>query len=173
MSDTTNSRELETFFASWETESQKTLALLRTLPREKYDFRPDAGGRSLGELAWHLAEVDGFFSFSIDAGEFRHDTKVPNGERPKTVEALAPGYERVHRAAVARLKKLTPADLDRKLAFFGGRQMAIRNLLWDAMLHHGIHHRGQLTVINRLAGGVSPGPYGPNREESAAMRPTG
>jgi hypothetical protein len=32
--------------------------LLEALPAAKYDFRHDAEGRSLGELAWHLAEGD-------------------------------------------------------------------------------------------------------------------
>jgi hypothetical protein len=38
------------------------------------------------------------------------DVKPPNIERPRAVEALAPGYERVHREAVARIRKLTPED---------------------------------------------------------------
>jgi len=29
-------------------------------------FRPDQGGRSLGELAWHLAEGDAYMSFGIE-----------------------------------------------------------------------------------------------------------
>jgi len=33
-----------------------------------------------------------------------------------------------------------------------------------------IHHRGQLVMMCRLAGGTPPGIYGPNREEMAAMR---
>jgi uncharacterized damage-inducible protein DinB len=36
-------------------------------------------------------------------------------------------------------------------------------------LFHLIHHRAQLSLINRMAGGKSPGMYGPNREEMAAM----
>jgi uncharacterized damage-inducible protein DinB len=48
--------------------------------------------------------------------------------------------------------------------------MTIRDILWNAMMSHGIHHRGQLTLMCRLAGGQAPGLYGPNREEMAAMR---
>ena len=39
-----------------------------------------------------------------------------------------------------------------------------------AIMAHGIHHRGQLSLMCRLAGGQAPGMYGPNREEMAAMR---
>jgi hypothetical protein len=34
--------ELERFFATWDYETQGTLKLLRALPKDKYDFRPDA-----------------------------------------------------------------------------------------------------------------------------------
>jgi uncharacterized damage-inducible protein DinB len=163
--------ELEMFMNAWERESESTLKLLRALPAAQYDFRPDAEGRSLGELAWHLAEGDAYMSFGIDNGRFTMDAKPPNIERPRTVEALAPGYERIHREAVARLRKLKPEDLDRKVPFFMG-DWPIRDILWNALISHGIHHRGQLTLMCRLAGGQPPGLYGPNREESAAMRAT-
>jgi uncharacterized damage-inducible protein DinB len=161
--------ELEMFLTTWEREAESTLKLLRALPSTKYDFRPDPGGRSLGELAWHLAEGDAYMSFGIDRGGFSMDAKPPNIERPRTVEALAPGYERIHQEAVARIRKLKPEDLDRSIQFFGG-PMPIRDILWGMIIFHGIHHRGQLALMCRLAGGQAPGLYGPNREESAAMR---
>jgi uncharacterized damage-inducible protein DinB len=95
--------------------------------------------------------------------------RPPNMERPRTIEALAPGFERLHQEAVARIRPLSNTDLDRELPFFG-RQVAIREILWDMIISHGVHHRGQLTLMCRLAGGEAPGLYGPNREEMAKMR---
>jgi len=161
--------ELETFLKTWDREAENTLKLLRALPATQYDFRPDQGGRSLGELAWHLAEGDAYMSFGIEKGQFGMDMKPPNLERPRQVEALGPGYDRVHKEAVARIKKLTPADLDRTIPFFG-QSLAIRDILWDMIILHSVHHRGQLALMCRLAGGQAPGLYGPNREEMAAMR---
>ena len=161
--------ELDTFLASWDREAASTMKLLQALPPTQYDFRPDPGGRSLGELAWHLAEGDAYMSYSIERGQFTMDAKPPNIDRPRTVEGLVSGYERVHRDAVARIRRLTPQDLDRTIPFFTG-PMAIRDILWNAILAHGIHHRGQLSLMCRLAGGQTPGLYGPNREEMAAMR---
>ena len=161
--------ELEMFFATWDREAESTLKLLRALPMAKYDFRPDAGGRSLGELAWHLAEGDAYMSHGIDSGGFSMDARPPHIERPRTVEALAPGFRRVHDDAVARIRKLKPEDLDRTLSFFGN-QTAIRDILWDMIILHSVHHRGQLSLMCRLAGGQAPGLYGPNREEMAAMQ---
>lgn len=161
--------ELEMFLAAWDREAANTVRLLKALPSTQYDFRPDPGGRSLGELAWHLAEGDAYISYGIDRGEFTMDAKPPNIERPRSVEALAPGYERVHREAVARIHRMRPEDLDRTISFFTG-PMTIRDILWNAIVAHGIHHRGQLSLMCRLAGGQAPGLYGPNREEMAALR---
>jgi uncharacterized damage-inducible protein DinB len=33
-----------------------------------------------------------------------------------------------------------------------------------------MHHRGQLALMSRMAGGVPPGLYGPNREEMEARK---
>lgn len=161
--------ELQMFLDAWDREAERTVKLLKVLPTTQYDFRPDAGGRSLGELAWHLAEGDPYMSYGIERGEFTTGAKPPNIERPHEVEALAPGYERVHREAVARLSNLTPEALDRTIPFFTGPSM-IRDILWNAIVGHAIHHRGQLSLMCRLAGGQAPGLYGPNREETAAMR---
>ncbi len=164
------SHELQTFLDTWDTEAKSTVAMLRSLPVGQYDFRPDQGGRSMGELGWHLAEVDAYMTYSIERGVFEMGAKPPGTERPKTVEELAPGYERIHADAVERVRKLNPADLDRELVFFTGSPVTIRQILWTMLLHHQIHHRGQLSVLCRLAGGIAPAPYGPNREEMAKFR---
>jgi len=85
------------------------------------------------------------------------------------VEALAPGFEVIHRDAAARIRKLKPEDLDRSTPFFSG-PTPIRDILWNAVLAHGIHHRGQLSLMCRMAGGQVPDLYGPNREQTAAFR---
>ena len=54
--------EIEQFLSTWEYESELTARLLKTVPKDQYDFRPDPEGRSMGELAWHMAELEGFMS---------------------------------------------------------------------------------------------------------------
>jgi uncharacterized damage-inducible protein DinB len=150
-------------------EAQLTTKLMEALPANQYDFRPDPGGRTLGEMAWHLSEIEGYISYGIVDGAVTFQEAPPNMQRPREVRLLAPGYRRVHDDAVARLAKLTEADLDREMPF-ADRRMTIRDLLWGAILMHLVHHRGQLSLMCRMAGGTSPGIYGPNREEMVAMR---
>jgi len=163
------SSELERFRRIWDMEAQLTAKLLESLPNNQYDFRPDAGGRSLGEMAWHLAEIEGYITYGIANGAVTFQEGPPNMQRPREVRLLAPGYRRVHDEAVERFSKIRESDLDREIPF-ADRRMPIRDILWGAILMHLIHHRGQLSLMCRLAGGTPPGIYGPNREEMAAMR---
>lgn len=166
----THSTELATFRAVWNSEAEGTIKVLERLPMGQYDFRPDPKGRSLGELAWHLSEIDACLSLGLVLGRFSFEDEPPNLKRPRELGLLAPGYRRVHEEALARLEQIQDAHLDQAVTFFDGRQISIREVLWDQLLHHLIHHRAQLVLLCRMAGGMPPGLYGPNREEMQAMR---
>ena len=89
---------IESFFAVRDREAHKIFEMLKMLPPDQYNFRPDLSGRAIDELAWHLAEIDGYISLGVANGGFSPSTKIPNIQRPRTIERLAPGYElgRVH-----------------------------------------------------------------------------
>jgi uncharacterized damage-inducible protein DinB len=167
------SDELHGFFHAWSREAAKTASLLRALPEGCYDFRPVEGFRSIGELAWHLAEGDAYTALLVAQGKLGPGDRPPGIERPREVAALAPGYERVHAESKARLAHLTAADLPRTLTYFDGSERSVSHVLWEGILYHHLHHRGQLSLMTRLAGGRPPGLYGPNLEETAAMRAKG
>jgi uncharacterized damage-inducible protein DinB len=166
----THDSEIDSFRAVWSTEAENTIRLLEALPLDQYDFRPDPKGRSIGELAWHLSEIDACLTFGITAGRFSLEDEPPDLKRPREIQQLAPGFRRIHEQAVARLRELRSEQLDQAVTFFDGRRLTIREVLWDQLLHHLIHHRAQLVLLCRMAGGTPPGFYGPNREEMQAMR---
>jgi len=163
------SRERESFLATWSEEAKKTADLLRALPPTQYDFRPVPEWRSIGEMAWHLAEGDAYMSIAAVQGKFDFASKPEGIERPRTIAELAPAYERVHAEAIARVRTLKPEDMDRTMPDFSGEPIRVGAMLWTYLLHHNIHHRGQLSLMSRLAGGKPPGMYGPNLEETQAM----
>ncbi|MEO8202147.1 MAG: DinB family protein [Gemmatimonadota bacterium] len=163
--------ELNEFVREWERHTEGTHALLESLPQDQYDFRPDAGGRSVGELAWHLAELDGYVTRGIEQRRFTFGPGNPPGlTRPRTIAELAPAFLRVHADAVARIAQLEPQDWAAEMPYADGSLWTIGDLLERKLLMHSIHHRGQLTVLCRLAGGVPPDLFGQRREE-ASPRP--
>jgi uncharacterized damage-inducible protein DinB len=165
--------KLQDFSSYWERETDGTLALMRALPGGQYDFRPDAGGRSIGELAWHLAEVDAYVTLGIEQREFNFDRAKPKHiERPRALDEFASAFRIVHLEAVARVAQLTPEDWDREIRYADGEPWSIGDLLWRKLLMHAIHHRGQLTLLCRLAAGVPPALFGRRREEMPARRVT-
>jgi len=164
------SRELDTFLEAWEAQARGVVRVLESLPPTQYDFHAAPGVRSIGEMAWHLAELDAYISFGIERGALSFAERPPGIERPKEVAALAKGYERVHAEARVRLLQLQGSDLGRSIPSFDGKPAAIRELLWSALLHHSIHHLAQLVLMCRMAGGTPPGIYGPNLEQTAAMK---
>jgi uncharacterized damage-inducible protein DinB len=160
--------EIDRFRTVWNMEAQLTSRLLEALPTDQYDFRPYPKCRSIGEMAWHLSEIEGYISLGVTKGAVTFQEAPPNMQRPREIRLLAPGYRRVHEEAVARLAGLTEESLDQEMSFVG-RQLTIRDILWGTILMHLIHHRGQLSLMCRMAGGTPPGIYGPNREEMEAM----
>ena len=162
--------EIETFRQVLDREAQEAHQVILSIPPDRYDVKVDPDGRSLGQLAWHLSEIEGCISFDIEGGcDFSYAHEVPNMKRPTDVASLASGYERVHNEAMARLSNVTNEDLDRDVTFADGRPMTLRDVLWNEIVHHLIHHRAQLVLMCRQAGGQPPGMYGPNREEMRAM----
>src|SRR5258706_724311 len=144
--------ELQEFLRHWERETDGMLDLLRALPADQYDFRPDTGGRSIGELAWHLAEVDAYVSLGIEQGEFKFDTnKPPHIDRPRTIEALAPAFRLVHDEAVTRVAPPHPHDSGGQDRYARRVTWGVRKVLWGKLLCHAEHHPGQLTLPCLLA----------------------
>lgn len=163
--------ELTNLLMVWEVEFGRSKKLIAALPHDKYDFRPDAGGRSLGELAWHLAEGDAYMSQVAQRGEFQMGgPKPPNLDRPRTIPEIHEKIDIVHADAVERVKNLSSEQLAKTITFPGGPTVTMMQFLEDALIRHTTHHRGQLSLMCRLAGGTAPGMYGPSREEMAAMR---
>jgi uncharacterized damage-inducible protein DinB len=119
-----------------------------------------------------LAEHEGLLSHVAVTGRFdpAATRTLPGLQRPGLVEDLVPAFKKVHVDAVARVSSLTAGQLTARIPFIAG-PTDVSELLWTWMLMANVHHRGQLSLLCRLAGGVAPGLYGPNREEMAAFGP--
>lgn len=158
-------RRIDDFVRAWQRDSAMTLNVLRQLTDESLEQRVSPEGRSLGRLAWHIAETIpellGHAGITVAGPGSRIDT-------PTSAAEIAGAYERAAKAAPAAVRAAWSDDALEDEVEMYGQQWTKGTVL--AVLHlHEAHHRGQLTVLMRQAGLTVPGCYGPAAEEWAAM----
>ena len=94
-------------------------------------------------------------------------TKTPT--TPANIKDILSLYEKTHKDMTQKIKSTPDTEWDKKMKFMVGpnKFMDIRkmDILWMLMMDQ-IHHRGQLTVYIRLAGGKIPSVYGPTADET-------
>ena len=156
---------LKEFTDEYKMESQSTLKLLKLLTTESLYKTVDDKVRSIGRLSYHLAHtVSEMMEKTGLAIPF--ELKNPAQDDSVTAEQIAQAYEK----AVATLFSENPSkwtdDTLKESRNMYGQDWSVATTL-SILIKHEIHHRGQLTVLMRLAGLVVPGVYGPAAEEWA------
>jgi uncharacterized damage-inducible protein DinB len=160
----------DSFLPDFDHEMTVTRHVLERLPEAAFDWKPHEKSYPLGGLATHLAQVPRWGN-SILGHEF-HDLATSKG---------ATALEQTSRAAVLetfdrhvtdvrrRLCEMSDAELMAPWALKRGTHlvMSLPKLaaLRRFLLHHMIHHRGQLTVYLRMQGVPLPPIYGPTADE--------
>lgn len=157
-------RTVQDFEKSYKYESEATLKLLRALTDKSLDQHVVPEGRSLGRLAWHLAQSQTDFlnkaCLQVEGPDW--DAAVPS-----SAAQIVSTYEQTSRSVMSEItKKWNDAALLEEHDIFG--ETWPNGLTLEAMLRHEAHHRGQITVLMRQAGLAVPGVYGPAREEWAS-----
>ncbi len=152
--------KVDDFISVFEEEGKLTLKILNNLTDETLQQEISGYRRSIGRLAWHitLAPYGMVQTIGIDIG-MPDENAVPN-----SVGKIIEMYEKTIDLVKQEVpKKITDDDLDNEIDAFG-QKWKVQDLLISVIVHQ-IHHRGQLTVLMRLAGLEVPGIYGPSYEE--------
>lgn len=154
----------EAALATWEYENATTLRVLRAIPDGTLDLRAAAKGWRLGDLAWHICTSERWFCTGPLGLEVPGEDPVPKDAPPATAAAMAAAREGSHAALAAALQGKDGAWLDEVVEFYG---MALPRVeVLRLMVRHEVHHRGQLSVYLRLAGGKVPSIYGPTADDA-------
>jgi uncharacterized damage-inducible protein DinB len=157
--------ERDGYIATFERESQTTLRLLREYPADRLDLKPGERANTARQVIWALVLGQ------IVIGRLLACTAFTPGalpQAPDTLPEIIDAFEAAHRDTLERLQRTTQPDFDAVIRMpTGPRQVGdVRrgNTLWT-FLYDGIHHRGQLTIYQRIAGGKVPSIYGPSGDE--------
>ena len=152
------------FESLWGHESGSTLKLLRLLTDASLQQAVTPQDRTLGRIAWHIVVTvpDMMNRTGLSVIGPAENAPVPSAR------VIADSYERVSEALLRQVRRQwTDASLQVVDEMYG--QQWKRGFTLVALIHHQIHHRGQMTVLMRQAGLVVPGLHGPAREEWSAF----
>jgi uncharacterized damage-inducible protein DinB len=158
----------EVFLPLLEREQARTRQVIEAIPETGRDYRPDPVSKSSLELAWHIVASEKRFLEAIVSGEFNFAPIT----RPDTVRNgadIGRWYGDMIQAVLPRVRQMTPAQLTKSVDFRGIFQSPAVMFL-QTMLNHSIHHRGQLSVYLRPAGGKVPAIYGESYDSAEARK---
>lgn len=150
-------------------EAETTKKLLDIIPDDKLSWRPHPKARSLGELAMHVATLQGGVAeFGqpdiIEMPEFPPDPEATS--RAQILEAFAESLKKAKDIVASTDDAQAMAEW--KLTKDGQTLMALPRIgFWRAiLLNHNYHHRGQLSAYLRELDVPLPSIYGPSADSN-------
>jgi uncharacterized damage-inducible protein DinB len=153
------------FRRHYQRETSTTLRVMDAFPGDKADFRPHERSNNALHLGWTFV-VEQAMLLKALRGEEMFGGGF--GEPPGTWAATVDAFKQARAEVLSELAKPENQELDGTVVFMvGPRQKGDVPLadFVEFMLGDQIHHRGQLSVYLRMAGGKVPSIYGPSADE--------
>jgi uncharacterized damage-inducible protein DinB len=149
------------FLAQWAFESGETQKLMDALTDASLTQPMYPGGRSLGRLAWHIAQTipEMMNKTGLSVGGVGEHEEVP----PTAVD-IAHGYAAASASLVAEITAKWSDETLRTTDNLYGEPWT-KSMTLGVLIKHQVHHRGQMTVLMRQAGLRVVGVYGPAKED--------
>ena len=142
-----------------------TLRVMKAYPPGKDDFKPHERSYAALRLV-HTFSMENGVVYKAVRGELTMPPDLPPA--PATYAEAIANYERGAKELMAAVEEMPESRLSEKVTFFTGPKkmgmVPISQVMW-LMLMDSIHHRGQLSVYIRMAGGKVPSIYGPSADE--------
>lgn len=149
-------------------EHQITQKVIEAIPAGKEDYRPDPNSRPALDLAWHIASTELRFLDAVANGEFNLGP-MPMPDSIRSSNALVNWYSDQFQQRLQKVQALS-ADQLMKIVDFRGMFQLPAVMYLGFILHHTIHHRGQLSVYLRPMGAKVPAMYGESYDSAEAKK---
>jgi uncharacterized damage-inducible protein DinB len=149
-------------------EHRITRTVIEAIPLDQGEYRPDPVSKSGMELAWHIVSTELRFLDAISASAFDLSPR-PMPPSIQNSADLSAWYGENFYPHLQKLESLSPEHLLKVIDFRGVFQMPAVMFL-NILLHHTIHHRGQLSVYLRPMGAKVPSIYGESYDSAEARK---
>jgi uncharacterized damage-inducible protein DinB len=156
------------FLPAVKNEHTITKNIIGAIPVGKENYRPDEISKSAIDLAWHIAASEMRFLDALRAGEFDFSPR-PRPDSIQTAADLNRWYAENFEARVGQVAQLSSEQLVKIVDFRGLFQLPAVMYL-GFILHHSVHHRGQLSMYLRPMGAKVPSIYGESYDAAEARK---
>jgi uncharacterized damage-inducible protein DinB len=155
----------EQYKTTFEREHPITKKVLRAYPADKGAYKNHPNNSTALQIAWTFV-IENNVAMAALKGPLKLDGAFP--PPPAKFEEVITAYEKTSKQLLDAVMAAPDSRLGEKIAFPTGPkqmgEMPVIDFLWF-MLMDSIHHRGQLSVYIRPAGGKVPSIYGPSGDE--------
>jgi len=142
-----------------------TRKVVDAYPADQSEFKPHPRSKSARELVWTFAVEEGLIIKAL-TNSLNFGGGPPKA--PESWDDVVAAFKQNHADTVAALESARDEDVYGTVKFFTGPgtmgDVPKVEFLYF-MLSDQIHHRGQMTVYLRMAGGKVPSIYGPSADE--------
>ena len=160
----------DSILSEFDQEMAGTRRTLERVPAEKFDWKPHEKSMSLGGLATHVSAIPQWAGTILNDAFFDLASAPPHQAEQTSRVAILAAFDETRARTRAWMDKsdaeynaLWTLKRDGQQMFSMPRVAAFRSFV----LHHIIHHRGQLSVYLRLNDVPVPAIYGPSADEGA------
>lgn len=158
----------DALLADYDHEMGATRRLLERLPDDRLAWKPHDRSMSLGGLATHLSRIPEWAGTILNDPSFDLADAPPDAAAHTSRAAILAAFDEARARARAWMDKTDGEYHSLWVLSRGGQPLfsvprvsAFRSFV----LHHIIHHRGQLSVYLRLNDVPVPAIYGPSADE--------
>jgi uncharacterized damage-inducible protein DinB len=156
------------FLPALKNEHTITKNIFGAIPEGKENFRPDEISKGALDLAWHIAAAEMRFLNAVSAGSFDF-TPQPKPESISSAADLNRWYSENFENRLGQVEGLSGEQLTKIVDFRGIFQLPAVMYL-GFILHHTVHHRGQLSMYLRPMGAKVPSIYGESYDAAEARK---
>jgi uncharacterized damage-inducible protein DinB len=160
----------DALLADYDHEMGSTRRLLARIPGDKLAWKPHDKSMSLGGLATHLGRIPNWAGTILNDPSFDLAEAPPDDAEQTSLAGILSAFDEGRARARAWMDKtdgeynsLWTLKRAGQQLFSVPRVAAFRSFV----LHHIIHHRGQLSVYLRLNDIALPAIYGPSADEGS------
>jgi uncharacterized damage-inducible protein DinB len=158
----------DVYLPALKNEYRITRSVIEAIPLDKGDYRPDEISKSALDMAWHIVAAENRFIDAVLAGEFDLSPN-PRPDSVKNSQDLLGCYAGNFEPRIEKLATMSDEQLLKIIGFRGIFQLpAVKYLHF--VLHHSIHHRGQLSMYLRPMGAKVPSIYGESYDAAEARK---